>query len=58
MVKVKKTNNIGRPSIGIKKHIALTLPEEYWDKLEVAKAMIGTEKNSEILRKIVIAALD
>lgn len=58
MVKDKKIKNIGRPSIGVKKHIALTLPEEYWDKLEIAKAMVGTEKNSEILRKIVIAALD
>jgi hypothetical protein len=48
----------GRPSIGVTKKVSITLPEEMWDKLEFAKLTSGSSSMSELLRKIINAAID
>ena len=42
----------GRPTIGVTKRIALTLPQDTWDKIEELKEAAG-EKQSAVLRSII-----
>jgi hypothetical protein len=55
---LNKDNPIGRPSLGITKKVSLTLPEEFWDKLEIAKVQSESSSMSELLRKIITAAIE
>jgi metal-responsive CopG/Arc/MetJ family transcriptional regulator len=54
----QEEKKMGRPSLGLTKKVSITLPEELWDKLEIAKVSSESSSMSELLRKIIVAAID
>jgi|SRR5579875_501583 len=54
----KEEVKIGRPSLGVTKKVSITLPEEYWDMLEILQEETASASRSEILRKILMVVLD
>ena len=59
MSKTKKLRgNIGRPADGITKKLSLTLPHDYWDKLDDYESAVGASSRSELLRNLIISFLD
>jgi hypothetical protein len=54
----QEKKKVGRPSCGVTKKVSITLPEEVWVQLDVAKITSGSASMSELLRKIIIAAID
>jgi len=54
----KEEVKIGRPSLGVTKKVSITLPEEYWEMLDILQDETGSTSRSEILRKILTITLD
>jgi metal-responsive CopG/Arc/MetJ family transcriptional regulator len=54
----QEEKKMGRPSLGLTKKVSITLPQELWDKLEIAKVSSKSSSMSELLRKIIVAAID